>query len=42
MNRTLYHLLLVMVLVGYVMAASGCHSFKDAWDNRGVPSQSEP
>jgi hypothetical protein len=42
MNRKLYHLLLVLALVGFATAASGCNSLEDAWDSRGVPSQSEP
>ncbi len=42
MYRKLYHLLLVAALVGLATAASGCNSLKDAWDNRGVPGQSEP
>jgi hypothetical protein len=42
MHQKLYHLLFVAALVAFATAASGCNSLKDAWGNRGVPSQSEP
>ncbi len=42
MNQKLYHLLIVVALAAVATAVSGCNSLKDAWDSRGVPSQSEP
>ena len=42
MNQKLFHVVFLVALAATTLASSGCNSLKDAWDTRGLPSQSEP
>jgi len=42
MNQKLFQLVFLVALATAALAATGCNSLKDAWDTRGLPSQSEP
>ena len=42
MHRILFYLRTWLAVVVMSSVLSGCNSLQDAWDNRGVPPQSEP